>query len=300
MSIRVCIVLCTKDGGKYLAQQLDSLTMSSIELDIYVNDDNSTDNTLKILKKFSHKIKQVTERNYGSAAKNFIGTLQSIKNDYDFYAFCDQDDIWHENKIELALDEISKKPQTEPSLYCSRTKLVDENGRAIGYSPNFKKIPCFQNALVQSIAGGNTMLFNKRTKELLDCVDISKKIVSHDWLTYLLVSSQNGYIYYDAIPHIEYRQHSKNIIGSNNNFFAKLKRLYLLLSGSFSNWTDSNIKQIENLSIPDKNLNILNQFKKIKSDRLIDRINGLKNSGAFRQHFFSDIMLFLATIFKKL
>ena len=111
-----------------------------------------------------------------------------------------------------------------PALYCSRTKLIDKFGKFMGYSPLFKKNPCFQNALVQSLAGGNTMLFNNETKKLLDQIDISKGIVSHDWLTYLLVSCKDGYIFYDSNAYLSYRQHEKNLIGSNNNFLAKIKR----------------------------------------------------------------------------
>jgi hypothetical protein len=53
-------------------------------------------------------------------------------------------------------------------VYCSRTILVDVNGNQIGCSPLFTKKPSFANALVQSIAGGNTMVFNKKARDLID------------------------------------------------------------------------------------------------------------------------------------
>jgi hypothetical protein len=51
------------------------------------------------------------------------------------YAFCDQDDIWHKNKISNALAQLERLDNNFANIYCGRTRLVDEDGSFIGYSP---------------------------------------------------------------------------------------------------------------------------------------------------------------------
>ena len=53
--------------------------------------------------------------------------------------FSDQDDIWEINKIEKALDKISKLDNSKPVLYCSRTSYYTEDcSKEIGESKYFK------------------------------------------------------------------------------------------------------------------------------------------------------------------
>ncbi|MCV5720962.1 glycosyltransferase family 2 protein, partial [Escherichia coli] len=59
--------------------------------------------------------------------------------------------------------------------------LVNEKDECIGYSPLFCKKPSFRNALIQSIAGGNTMLFNQAARNIINLTPQDFKIVSHDW-----------------------------------------------------------------------------------------------------------------------
>ena len=93
-------------------------------------------------------------------AQNFLSlaSKKSIKS--SLYCFCDQDDIWIPEKLEKAIEKIDKNEKFKiPILYGGRTIYIDENKNRIGFSPLFKKEPKFNNALVQNIAGGNTMVF---------------------------------------------------------------------------------------------------------------------------------------------
>ncbi len=91
----------------------------------------------------------------------------------------------------------------------SRTRLIDAAGQPCGFAPRFKKAASFSNALVQSIAGANTMLFNSATKRLLERAG-PHDVVSHDWWTYQLVTGAGGILHYDAEPSLDYRQHQRN------------------------------------------------------------------------------------------
>ncbi len=75
-------------------------------------------------------------------------------------------------KINARGNMATKHNPTIPALYCTRSRLVDQHGKLIGFSPLFNKKPCFQNALVQNIAGGNTMVFNKAALNILQKVEI--------------------------------------------------------------------------------------------------------------------------------
>jgi hypothetical protein len=77
---------------------------------------------------------------------------------------------------------------------------------------------------VQSIAGGNTMVFNPAAKALLEAAG-SLNVISHDWWLYILVMAAGGKVYYDPTPYIYYRQHPAALIGGNTSLSAKLKRM---------------------------------------------------------------------------
>ena len=197
---KVAILLCTRNGENYLTEQLESLIkQKNIKISIFVSDDKSSDSTIKILKKKKYKkyIKKIFYKNFGSASKNFHFLLNNVSANFDFYAFCDQDDIWKKNKIERAI----KKLGSEFDLYGSRTCLVNKFGKKTELSLKFSKKPSFKNSLVQNIAGGNTMVFSKKLFKFIKKMHINNS-PSHDWATYIICSFIGFKIYYDQVPHI--------------------------------------------------------------------------------------------------
>lgn len=101
----VSVLISTYNGEKYIVEQLDSLfTQTRSPNEVVIIDDFSTDNTLNLIQQFvkekgledSWKIFR-NDRNLGWRT-NFIRGLSKISGDYLFY--CDQDDIWFDNKIE--------------------------------------------------------------------------------------------------------------------------------------------------------------------------------------------------------
>src|SRR5262249_55172891 len=139
---------------------------------------------------------------------NFLSLAADARVTGDLFAFCDQDDIWHPDKLARALKWISSTPKDVCALYGSRTCLVDAAGRRFGQAPRFRMRPTFANALVQSIAGANTMVFNQATKRLLEQAGVHD-VVSHDWWAYQLVSGAGGIVHYDAVSSLDYRQHGE-------------------------------------------------------------------------------------------
>ena len=309
MSNNLAILLCTYNGQEFLKEQLDSFSCQTFKSwRLFIYDDCSTDDTKKIVSEYkrSHqdqnKVNWKTNKTNMGFSKNFLNSIHEAPSDMEYYALSDQDDIWCEAKLHKAVSHLDKMPKNIPALYCSRTILTDGTGKKIGMSPLFSKAPSFKNALVQSIAGGNTMVFNNATRDLIIKVSQDIDTVSHDWSIYQLVSGAGGNVYYDSNAEILYRQHEGNIIGSNTGMLAKLSRARMLLAGSFKNWNDKNIELLKKnyslLSI--ENQAILNTFVEARKKTLLCRLLGFIKSGIYRQTLADNIALFICGILNKI
>jgi glycosyltransferase involved in cell wall biosynthesis len=303
----VAILLCTFNGERFLSTQLESLNSQTHEnWYVVASDDGSTDQTLKILQDYQARWPQGKLIIRSGPKKGFCQNFLSLACDpsivADFYAFCDQDDVWLPAKLLLALIEINKNKEVDqPYLYCGRTEYVDENLITIGFSPLFSQPRTFRNALIQSIAGGNTMVFNVKTKKYLEKTGPVNH-PSHDWWLYQLVTGVGGFVFYDPEPKVLYRQHDKSLVGSNNSLFAKLKRISMVLQGEFYKWSEMNIAALskaEQFLIPE-NLETLEIFKRNRCGSLNQRLGMFKMAGLYRQTRLGTISMVFTACIKRL
>ena len=182
--LKVAILLATKDGAEFLPEQLQSYRdQSHRNWELYVSDDGSSDNTGDVIDQFAQDISQPVERRRGPCRgfwRNFMSLARDRNITADLFAYSDQDDIWSKEKLTRAVNWLASIPETTPAVYCGRTEIVDRAGLSLGYSQLFAKAPSFQNALVENIGGGNTMVFNRAAKKLLEACD-PVEVVAHDW-----------------------------------------------------------------------------------------------------------------------
>lgn len=300
----VSVLLCTYNGERFLREQLESIARQTYPgWVVSVSDDGSTDSTLAILQEYKEKWGEEKLRVFSGPrqgfAANFISLACLSEVQSEFYAWADQDDIWLDHKLQIALDQLKAIPQDIPALYCGRTELINEDRQSIGLSPLFNRPATFSNALVQSIGGGNTMVFNHAACRLLREAGKDLTIVSHDWWAYLAVTGVGGRILYDAIPTILYRQHDDNIIGSNSSFFSRINRLRMVFEGRFRSWNESNIRALESIDyrLSEENRSILNNFMEARAHRGVRRFICLRRSGVYRQTFLGNLGLIFAAIF---
>ena len=299
------VILCTYNGERFLREQLDSLQkQDSKDFKLFLFDDCSEDKTIDILQEFkrnSHLDIEIfqNEKKLGFC-NNFLNGLKSVPDTFDYYFFCDQDDIWLKHKISKSIEKLRNMNNLLPKLYCSRTLLIDKRQRVIGKSPLFRKKPNFTNAIVQSIAGGNTMGFNLLLKKALN--EINTNVKSHDWLAYLVCSALDGEIFYDSKPTVLYRQHKKNSIGNNMFISSKLDRAHsFFIKNEFRGWVQKNIIAIENLKgIEKSNFEVLETFKHLRRKELTVRVMSFFKSGIYRQSLLGNIGLFIGSIFRKI
>ena len=304
----VAIILGYYDGHLFIKDQLHSIFEQSHKaLHVFLFDDQSkTPFSLDNLQLDSEQLSKFSfaahSKNIG-LTKNFLNPLVNITEKFNYFAFSDQDDIWHEDKIEKAIAKLSKVSSNTPALYCARTEIVDANAEnTLSNSPLFCKPPSFPNSLVQSIGGGNTMVFNRAAKNLINKSLQNQDVIYHDWWIYQIVSGVGGYIFFDPEPCLKYRQHDSNLVGSNNGWRARLIRIRKLLQGCFREWTDINLKNLsENkhlLTI--SNQKVLDDFIKARQSTFFKRLYFFKRSGIYRQTLFGNFGIFLGIMLNKL
>ena len=239
--------------------------------------------------------------NAGFAA-NFLSLACQSNIKADYFAFCDQDDIWEANKLERAVTWLDTVPSKTPALYCSRTILVDENNQEIGLSPLFSKPPSFANALMQNIAGGNTMVFNNAARQLIMEAGQESAVTLHDWWTYLIVSGCGGQILYDTNPTLRYRQHQGNQVGMNCGWISRIGRTKLLWQGRFKSQNAEHIDALERLRhrlTPDS-VTTLNLFIEARKSGLLRRLRALHRAGVYRQTLMGNLGLLTAAVFNRM
>ena len=295
------------NGARYISEQLQSIASQTHQhWFVVVSDDGSTDQTLRILAEHEGlwgRPKLRVQKGPGVGfSRNFLSLVCDTDIRAQYYAFCDQDDIWETDKLSLALAWLQTVPAGRPALYGARTRLIDDRNAEIGCSPLFKKPPSFGNALVQSIAGGNTMVFNNAARNLLQVAGPRVDVVSHDWWAYLVVSACGGMVHYDSHPTVRYRQHCANIIGMNAGLRPKLKRLGMLLNGHFKEFTERNLNALSKLAqcITPGNREILIAFLAMRKRPLSRALPDYFKHGIRRQTLAGTLGLILAALLKKI
>lgn len=273
----ICVLLSTYNGEKYLEEQLESLRrQEGVELKILVRDDGSKDRTHEILNKWQDKglLTWYTGENKGPA-QSFMDLLYNAP-EADYYAFCDQDDVWLPDKLKVAaekLEEISNV-NSIPTMYFSTTMLVDAQLNEIGINKinyNFS----FGEALLRNPATGCTMVINRVLQKYL----INRKpdfVSMHDSWAYRVCLALNGQIVYDPTSHILYRQHGNNVVGGKKSFWRTIKRRF----NSFKNGIKG-----ERLKTA---ASILNCYRNELSQHKIDILTNLIN---YKSSFKSKIRL---------
>lgn len=292
--------MCTHNGERYIYEQIKSILNQKLKpAKIIVSDDNSNDSTLKILKEIQKKDIEIIFLSgpCKGPTENFLSTILSNQVKGDFFSFSDQDDIFLSEHLERAIFYLSKIPDNIPALFCSRTALIDEHGKTIGLSPENKKPPAFRNAIIQNIASGNTMIFNKSARDLLGILASHATPVWHDWALYQVITACGGKVIYSKKPTVLYRQHNNNFIGAKFDWPTRIKRITLVMQGRYYDWNTKNIEALESLKpyMTDDSKEILAQFKKLRAikSRWL-RVIALYKSGIYRQSASDQLLLYIA------
>ena len=302
----VTVLMATYNGAAFLDEQVRSIAAQTGvgRIDMRVSDDGSTDGTLEKLADWARRWNRGQFEVAAGPGKGFAENFRSMAANAGaiegFAAFSDQDDLWHADKLASALALLD--PRAGPAVYLSRTRLVDVTGRHLGESPLFARPPSFRNAIVQSIGGGNTIVFNRPGFDLFAESARRTGFVSHDWWAYMIVTGGGGTAVYDPVPHIDYRQHGSNLVGANNDWPARLDRLRRLLAGRFADWTVQNLAALDTCRdlLTAESRQIVDDLKAIRAARLPDNVRRLRRLGLYRQTTLGNLGLAVAVAIGKL
>lgn len=229
----VSVLLSTYNGEKYLREQLDSLLVQQgVDLRIIARDDGSKDTTVEILKEYAGKDTRVSffeGKNVGPAQSFFDLIMKSPDSDY--YAFCDQDDVWDPDKLMIAVSFLEKEDSSKPNMYYSNLRIVDQdlNFYRLSHSePSIQKNK--YSVLTEDMATGCTVVFNKKCTEYVR-MGTPEYCSMHDTWIYMICKFF-GETVYDFDAHISYRQHGNNVVGTylgkktKDIYIARIKRLF--------------------------------------------------------------------------
>lgn len=234
----IAILLATYNGAQYIGDLLRSLENQSYhDWLLYVQDDGSTDETMRIVQRFAETDSRITIYNDGDkqrgALKNFMSLLQHCHADY--YMFCDQDDVWLEEKIELTL----KRMKEEEALYPEQpivvhTDLTVTDAELNVIQPSFWEMSRIAPQLIRNfnqLAGhflttGCTMMLNEAAKAL--AFPFREALMHDAWITARVLYA-GGWVVEVPRSTILYRQHGHNTIGAKDKqhhyLSQRLKRL---------------------------------------------------------------------------
>jgi len=229
---KIYILMATYNGALYISEQIESIINQTYQnWTLIIHDDNSEDDTIDIIKKYQNEytgkiILLDDDISCGGAKENFSYILNSIDDNFDYVMFCDQDDIWLENKIELTLDkmlDIEAKNKNKVVLIHTDLKIVDKDLNIISESMfNYQKLNLdnqydVYKLAMENIITGCTMMLNKKLVYLSK--NIPDEAIMHDWWIAIVTLKENGIIEFIDKGTILYRQHELNTIGSKEITF---------------------------------------------------------------------------------
>jgi rhamnosyltransferase len=243
--MRFLIILTSYNGELYIKEQLISiLKQKNVEIEIFIFDDCSNDNTINIIRTLNDSRIVIHENRYpsGSAGANFLNAIKSIKPDiistFDYISFSDQDDIWLSNKL---IEASRLLLINKGDMYCSNLLLCDEKSNTQKILRKDYKQKKY-DFLFEGGSAGCTYLLTSNLFINLQIFLLSNKIhnwpnISHDWLIYFYTRLYKFKVVIDPEPKILYRIHQNNVHGhlNTNTISSILKRIKLVLNGWYFN-----------------------------------------------------------------
>ena len=226
MTLTVSVALGTYNGSQFIEAQVRSiLCQSMLPRELVVSDDGSTDDTLaRIRSTFAEcpnspvALRILTVDGRLGVTKNFERAVAACRS--DLIALCDQDDLWHPDRISSAVPSFDKDPSL--LLQHSDARLVDSLGVPLPFSlGEALRISSadrsaiagdqpFETYLRRNLATGATVLFRSSLRD--SAMPFPIEWVHDEWLT--ILASAFGHVQLLDRELIDYRQHGGNQIGA--------------------------------------------------------------------------------------
>jgi len=217
----ISILMATYNGSEFLNFQLESLAVQSkLPTELVIVDDCSTDDTISLVYQFArrspfpvHIHKNPHNKGY---RQNFIDATTLCTS--NLIAFCDQDDVWHKDKLLILSDRLA-----DPSVLLAyhNANVVDSNGNFIDVLWPKESYPDCSEPLTTgpwSFSLGFTQIFRRELLRFSYLWEASidhchpKERLAHDQWMFFLASVFGKIVYVDQ-ELVDYRQHANNLFG---------------------------------------------------------------------------------------
>lgn len=223
--MKISVIMAVYNGEKYLFKQLKSIINQTKKIDeVILIDDCSKDKSVEIIEEVIKKNKLynwkliINKKNLGYK-NNFKKGLSLVNGDIIFLA--DQDDIWHNDKVEkiltvmnndiLAISSSFNFINQNDEIFTIKQSKNKSNNNIIDFKITKKLTEIDLKYLLRSnIAQGCTMAVRKELVN--EYLQVTKSKLPHDWDLNLIASIHNGCYFYDE-KLIDYRIHDANTIG---------------------------------------------------------------------------------------
>jgi len=190
--MKVSIIIPVYNAEKYLEECLESaINQSYSDIEIIAVDDGSTDNSPKILKKYSNKIKILTKKNGGVASAINSGIKEMTG---EWFKLLGADDVLYPNAVEILIEETSNITNKKKCILASNYHIIDSKGRIVcEYNePDYNQLDRFNfnvNLLDHFIGNAITSLIHKSTIDSFGMFDENFSITPDYelWLRYCIL-----------------------------------------------------------------------------------------------------------------
>lgn len=216
------VALCSYNGGKYIAEQLDSILQQTVPVDeIVVCDDGSSDGTRGILEGYRNRHPGIFSLHYNDENLGYIKNFEKAINlcTGDLIFLSDQDDIWLPEKV--ARVKQAAKANPDKKVFAHRIDVLLENGGffkgAFWNRPDFD-VSWNNDQLLEflifkgNIFPGMSMALTSEAKDKYLPFQKIHRLVSHDYELALKAAAVNGFLIIDEVL-THYRKHDNQTIG---------------------------------------------------------------------------------------
>lgn len=217
----IAIILPTYNGSKYVNKTLESIENQTLSgLTVLIRDDGSADDTVAKIEDFISRDKLKNSYVFLRDDKGNLGCPASFyqiicsQEPFDYYAFCDQDDLWAPNKIERAIKAIENAGNEDATVYFSSFDYCDEDLTFIRRSPRQSANLSLSETLYYTPGLGFTIVFNNEACErFIRSVNPGKQM--HDrWI--LRCGACMGTVIYDEEATAMHIRHSDAVTADDN------------------------------------------------------------------------------------
>lgn len=208
----VTVIMSAYNGEQFIREQIDSILNQTYKnVTLYVRDDGSTDRTRQILETYASERKLIYEKGKNRGfIRSFLLALKHCP-EADYYAWCDQDDVWMPDKIERAVKILENQAGKErPALYFTDYDFYDEHMRYTGHGLVHKLGPSFANSLMDCISLGFNSVFNEHARKMM-LQNLPRHSCGHDWWTYMICAAFGEVIYDRGYISVKYRRLSTSV-----------------------------------------------------------------------------------------